>query len=453
MSSEQFEQKLRERLAQAEIAPPPALWEQIRAGIAPPPRRRRPLLWMWWSMAAVSLLGMGLLWVNVEPAVQPAAIVVEPVPAAPEQPCSSPASPAQLPPAPRREAAAPVIPSRNSAISTKEESHFSPEQPTSTPDLPTSVEPKVNPALAFYDPVIPGSAATTTEFGGALSPLAPAEATSLGHHPVLPASRLILPSILPGRSKWSLDLGLSTAYAATAQSTIFVSKSYSADFVGYANRGLETQMEEVQVASVRFPIWYLGLTSELGYAVAPRWRVSAGLLAQIGYGGRAVLGDVTGEDFVWAPVASFENALDSSNVQFQSPAAFQHYSVGLPLSLYWIQPLGKGHMEHGVGWTLLRSWASTGRSLNQQEALQFDLGTNNSQNLPAQPPVSSPILEVLPWQSRLSLQTRYVAQAGSRLQWVLGAEISTQVNPAFAGQAAEKQRPFQVGLELGVRLR
>lgn len=274
--------------------------------------------------------------------------------------------------------------------------------------------------------------------------------------PAITGSDALVPVTMPrGGSKWAVDLRFQTGYASGLFATVPIEKSFETDYAGYANRSdYTTGAENSQVATVRFPRWHHSLAVETSRLIHPRWRVSLGLEAQAGIGGRATLGQITRLPDVGLSVPDPADPViivDASSIELETPSDFTHVSLALPLRLSYLMPLGSGSLEHAIGFSLNRNWTLVGQQ-SQLESIAFSFNDLNNEAL-SQVSLPPPVLDINDWHSDLKLRSRYFLPTRGALQPFVGAEIETQLSPAFGGDAAVNQRSFLVGLELGIRIR
>ena len=257
--------------------------------------------------------------------------------------------------------------------------------------------------------------------------------------------------------KWTIDLSLKSGYALGLSSPIRIGeeKSLSADYAGLANRSSYSALPSGQVATVLFPRFHQMLSVEVGRLIGNRWRLSTGLEGKVGLSGKTGLGEFDesygtpsgGGVGLGDPVI----VVEESRVSFSEPRVFDHYTLSVPVRMSYLQPMGKGKMEYSAGLSLNRSWTHVA-SQSLVESFAFQLNTeaiDNSESLS----VPAPVLQSNNWHSDLRLRGRYVFHSRKSYQPFIGAELQTQTLPAFSGDASINQRPFLIGLELGIRFR
>lgn len=469
MSSDQFERKLQERFAQAEIQPSAALWDRIEADLSPPKSKRR-FLWLLWPLAGLLFLSVGLAWVwqptdqitgsqelSVIPAEQPSEqpVTEDLQDKTVQQLSSSEGSETE----PATSTGSSIVEQENMLpASDRSPSQHSPtrisdltspeitEQPLENHvESPSSVEPEVLPV----GPSIPLWIVNNE---------VEAKPYQLVHSFTNISPTLIStdwPSAFS--NKWTIDLSLKSGYAVGLFSPIRIGEeqSLAADYAGLANRSSYSGIPSGQVATVLFPRFHHMVSAELGRMVGHRWRFSVGFEGKVGLTGKTGLGEIDpsyatppgGGSGFGDPVI----VVEESRVNFSEPKVFDHYTLSVPLRVNYLLPVGKGKMEYSAGVSLNRSWTHVA-SQSQVESFAFQLNSearDNSESLS----VPDPVLQSNNWHSDLRLRGRYVFHSRKSVQPFIGAELQTQTIPAFSGDASTNQRPFLVGLELGIRFR
>ncbi len=464
MSSEQFERKLQERFAQAEIPPAPQLWNRIEAGLAPPPpsENKRGFVWLWWSMAAVVLISAGMVWINQsdlsEEAIMAQTTTMTPSPdpetnrtAAPTDSIHSTPEPSA--PSPMPQATTP----RDSALTPREASVSAVRIQTPSPS--ESLSPTQTPVGSIHSSLtksvsMPGSATSPTVTGQdkhlALLKVHPLSYSSRQgiQEPDMPVMQG--PFTRHQARKWNLDISLNSQVA-PGYLPLFRqhrSESLEADFAGYANRSEVSSIPGSQIATIRFPRSYHGFSLEAGKMVRSRLRLSLGVEAAIGTGGEAGLGQL--EDDASPGSGSFSDTsiimVEPSSIQLDQPESFQHLLLRVPVNLNYIIPVGKGYFEHGIGFAA--NYASIripAKIIRELTSVQTDPALN--------PTPSEPVLEVSRWYADLRLRSRYVWPIGNKAEVFTGLLIQRPLTPAFRGEAGNKQSPETLGMELGLRFR
>lgn len=478
MPSEQFERTLRERFAQAEIPPPAGLWDRIEAGVAPPVERKRRFLWIWWSMAALLFCSVGLAWVfQPVPPSSPAEEIVQTAPVIPapqKQEVSEESSEANSPSGDQESIAQPFISDGSSLQPERQaESGILKEQPGIPQGIASNMissdlseSNQLDIAISTFgdssDQEVQNSGLQSQDSAPVL--VEQEEAVSLFQLDQVPFFNSPIPglnqstAIVPvGKTKilgkWAIDISAASGYATRLFSTASVDKSFQTDYAGYANRSAYTSNSAGQVATVRFPRWHHALALETSRTLHARWRLSLGLDFQTGLKGIATLGEIDSDQPspLASPGAGDPIIVQESSIRLGSPSAFTHVSLGIPVRLSYLTSLGRGSLEHSIGYSLNRSWVLA-EPQSQLESIAFDLTTDQVElfsaiNLPP------PVLNIQDWHSDLRLRTRYFLPSRSTLQPFVGMELQSQVMPAFGGDAGVSQRPFLIGMELGLRIR
>lgn len=474
MPSEQFERTLRERFAQAEIPPPAGLWDRIEAGVAPAVQPKRRFLWIWWSMAALLFCTVGLAWV-FQPE-RPASTMDELVNTASVMPAPQKQEVAEecieeTPSTDVEEAIARPFLSENTTSHPQPTTAFTPDQsavPSAVPgnivienltesvastfsisaDAPAEKEEEAIGLNQDHLPLAGDEETTISLFS--LETIPPFE---LNKAPLSSSTAFIPVTRSRGFGKWAVDISAASGYATRLFTQAAVDKSFETDYAGYANRSAYTSNAGGQIATVRFPRWHHTFSLETSRTIHPRWRISLGLDLEAGVKGIATLGEIE-SSLGSPPVASGLDEpimVEQSSIRLGTPSDFTHLSVALPLRLSYLSNLGRGTLEHSIGYSLNRSWAIA-EPQSQLESIAFELNTDQIElfsdiNLPP------PVLNIRAWHSDLRLRSRYFLPSGSALQPFIGMEIQSQISPAFGGDAGGSQRPFLIGMELGIRIR
>lgn len=480
MPSEQFERTLRERFAQAEIPPPAGLWDRIEAGVAPPVQPKRRFLWIWWSMAALLFCSVGLAWVfQPSSPIDPTTQVVKATPEVPvlqnqessdhpQEILSEPTEPetGSLP-AHAHDAngfsmgSQPLTAHTTNAVELSRPDQTAPSQPAmaSLTESDTSVESagevmvnedlpqensqnsglagnpavgeKSNISLFDIEHIVPiDSRLATLDQSGSIIPL----------HPVRRVG------------KWAVDLSVQSGYATKLFSTLAIEKSFQTDYAGYANRSLYSPNGNGQIATVRFPRWHHTVSLETSRTIHARWRISLGLDLQAGLGGIATLGEIQSQlNTPTGPGSSDDIVVEQSSISLGTPSNFTHISLNLPIRASYISSLGRGTLEHSIGVSFNRNW-TIAEPQTQLESIAFGLNSDETEIFSdiSLPP---PVLNTNLWHSDIRARSRYFFPSGSAFQPFVGAELQTQITPAFGGDAAVNQRSFLMGIELGLRIR
>lgn len=473
MPSEQFERTLRERFAQAEIPPPAGLWDRIEAGVAPPAQPKRRFLWIWWAMAALLFCTVGLAWVY-QPK-KPVSLVdtlanTAPAIPAPQKSEVGEECVEEIPSSVTEEAISQPFLSENSASAPLPASTFTSDQSALPSSVPGNIV--IEHLTASVAPTFSISANAPVEKEEEITGLNQDRLSIVGeeetaislfnvetispfelNNPSLSSSTAIIPVTKSrGFGKWAVDISVASGYATRMFTPSTIEKSFQADYAGYANRSPYTANSSGQVATVRFPRWHHALSLETSRTLHPRWRLSLGLDLQAGLGGIATLGEIEsslsppGGSALGAPIV-----VDESSIQLGSPSDFTHVSLGIPIRLSYLSSLGRGSLEHSLGYSLNRGWTMA-EPQSQLESIAFDLNTDQIElfsdiNLPP------PVLYARDWHSDVRLRSRYFLPSRSALQPFVGVELQSQISPAFGGDAGSGQRPFLIGMEIGLRIR
>lgn len=463
MSADQFERKLRDRFAQAEVPPPPALWDQIQAQVqaTPPPARRR-FLWLWWSLAAVLLLGMGLglgyVYFGEQPFAAPVTVGLT-TPA--ETPAATPSFSDSV-------LANPTAPSQSGegaaqAAAPQPLATTRPSATAATTASPVTAASKPAPALTSHGflpeagnslPANPGTDEGTPH-------QLPAQSVTLTAAVSQPAPPSLSASVPPAlqrlRSGWSLNLYLKQQTAFTTDpSAASREPSLDTDYAGFANNdaGFSDQSSNQQLAKVRFPRQHLALGMEVGKSLHPRWRVSLGLEGRLAFGGTAILGDIhvptnIGTAFPTNDATSLVYAAE--NAQYAPARNFVQWQLGAPLRIAYLQPLGTGKLEHSLGWSLNRSGVIRPSLTEEESQIFLESAPNRNAMLQQSPAPASPVLNLYAWHHDLRLRSRWIFRSDRQGSMFLGAELQSQTAPIYGGDAAREQLSHYLGLELGYR--
>lgn len=475
MPSEQFERTLRERFAQAEIPPPAGLWDRIEAGVAPAVQPKRRFLWIWWSMAALLFCTVGLAWV-FQPE-RPVSVVGElvntapAIPAPQKQEVGEESVEANASSGVEETVVQPLL-SIESSSDTQPASTMTPgpsSLPPSTPGRTTNTSPaeSVSSGLAISVESLP--AQTIGQANRLIQedvPVMIEEETNISLFHIqkvspfdaslssLDQTTAIIP--VTGRrsfGKWAVDISAASGYATRIFFPNAIDKSFQADYAGYANRSAYASTPNGQVATVRFPRWHHTVSLETSRTIHSRWRISLGMEVQTGLGGIATLGEIESPVSTAPGLNEAQNIIvEQSSIRLGTPSDFTHVSLGLPVRVSYLSTLGRrGSLEHSIGYSLNRGW-TIAEPQSQLESIAFDLNTDQTAQFSGIP-LPPPVLYTKTWHSDVRLRSRYFLPSRSALQPFIGIELQSQLTPVFGGDAGTSQRPFLIGIELGLRIR
>lgn len=459
MSSDQFERTLQERFAQAEIHPSAALWDRIEADMTSATKGKRRTLWLWWSLAGLLFLSVGLAWVWTTESASETIL----------QTASSPVMPKAVP-----ENDPAIIPGSISQMYQFQDAANSPQADASGKSIENQTDPilKVRLSLSEKDMNSP----TVQEDGRpATHPIHSSELVSAQPSPLSrwfvegriqqqllsinpDLSRSFPPVVqqnIPHRKSaiWSTDLSLKTGYAVGLESPIRLgTENYlTADYAGIANRSSYSAPSSGQIATVLFPRVHYALALETGRMLGNRFRLSIGIEGEVGSGGLTNLGELDpppGNGSTSGAMNDPVLIVEEREVTFSDPNSFTHITAGIPIRLSYLSGIGTGTLENSFGLSLNRSWTRIS-SQSQEESFAFQF--NEGEALIQGPTLPGPVLQSKRWHSDVRVRSRYIITGQYPFSPFIGIELQAQLQPAFGGDASVKQRPFLFGIELGSR--
>ncbi|MEL6671405.1 MAG: outer membrane beta-barrel protein [Bacteroidota bacterium] len=486
MSSELFERKLREKFAEAKVAPPPDLWDKIAVEVGPPPRKKRGL-WLWFfallglfSTAALSYWSLASWEAGWFESMPLAAGMVEPAPeavplakdaavdeqvadlesVAPEQSASfepqTPASSQQL------AEGASTVPPVSTALSSVP-SNIVTTSPNSSHTL-SSLSLQIPATHRISSQVLESGPAPMVSYSSTHQPqstLGLLHAMPFYLHPYRapgPAAKLAQP-VLAGaalREKgWAFYLMASQAYEFNGIQPILLSSAgnVTADFaaIEQSDVRVSNQGNVDQVVSVTFPHYNWSLSALVERKFSPRWSVQTGLGFRSYEAGFTRTSVISTDMSQPAPTGEQPVALES--LSYSDRSYFQMNQLEIPLMAHvrlWQK--NRHSLRFGLGGSVQMTRVRIGSDGTINDPITY---LNQAENafLRRNQTLGDPDILVSQYfySSLLSnLQYRYALKNG--LQLVTGPTAAYHLTPAYGGPAASRQMRFRVGWSLGFRL-